>query len=813
DFNGDGYEDIATHAAGCASPYLGGSSNAWIFLGGPSGLSEAAWSLRGVRPGFACDVLETEGDMDVNGDGYDDLILWGPNHAWWVPGNATAAGTPVQLPEVPWPEDWTVRYQKANGVGDLNGDGYDDVAIFDQSDLHVHLGGPDGPQPNVWGQASLMREFTIGSYKYWYFGPVGDVNGDGYDDFAAGQTGGVRPDGGAGVAFLFFGRPEPDIDLDGVPNDQDCAPWRSWSYQGAPEIPGNPYDDDCDGTITCLLDLDGDGFGGVASFVTLPGEGLSCTEAGYHADAVDCDDADPAIRPQVVDLPDNDIDEDCDGRLTCHLDLDGDGFGALWVDTLEGPSCAADPAFLLDDRDCDDRRAASHPGAPDVPSNGFDDDCDGAIACWADLDGDGYGGALATVVSPDASCRHPGMSDELDCDDTQPAIHPHTPERADTPYDDNCDGWFGCYDDYDGDGYGADWRAGAGGADAPTPDCDVPGKAAEASDCDDSDASVHPGASEEPWDLDGHDSDCDGADLCHVGDADADGYAPAGSPLASVPLVNGACPAGYAGHATDCDDDDPARAPGQPEVPSNGVDEDCDGLYACSPDGDGDGHAAAYLRADFPTPCASQLPPDDCDDTNPTLHPGAPEVLDALDNDCDGRALCARDGDGDGYGGPPPSLDAVPVAGACTWNLGRVGDASDCDDRDASIHPGARDRAQTAVDENCDGVNGLNLLARWSDATTLELTAVGVTPQANVVLLRSTAGPGPGPCHPALAGDCADILSPVVTPPTRAASAAGEARWVLRVPQGLSGRHAWWQAWVVAGGAAASTQVVAVEVP
>ena len=111
-------------------------------------------------------------------------------------------------------------------------------------------------------------------------------------------------------------------------------------------------------------------------------------------------------------------------------------------------------------------------------------------------------------------------------------------------------------------------------------------------------------------------------------------------------------------------------------------------------DADGDGFAAS----------------DDCDDTDASVHPGADELCNGVDDDCDGDvdedavdvSVWYADADGDGYG------DVSASETACEAPSEYVSDATDCDDTDASVHP--------AADEFCNGcrsrIYGLSLVSR-----------------------------------------------------------------------------------------------------
>ena len=195
-------------------------------------------------------------------------------------------------------------------------------------------------------------------------------------------------------------------------------------------------------------------------------------------------------------------------------------------------------------------------------------------------------------------------------------------------------------------------------------------------------------------------------------DLDGDGQ---GSTVA-MDDVDGDCDddAGQSSVGTDCDDTDADVFLGAIEACNGGVDDDCDGLADDADttstgrtswygDGDSDGFGDVTVTV---SACAAPSgyvgDATDCDDADAGTSPGAAEVCDGEDDDCDGTAdegveiTWYEDVDGDGYGVSATTFEA------CTRPTGFAAIATDCDDADALEHPGATEQCD-GLDNDCDG--------------------------------------------------------------------------------------------------------------
>jgi MYXO-CTERM domain-containing protein len=302
-----------------------------------------------------------------------------------------------------------------------------------------------------------------------------------------------------------------DNDGDGYDSTvDDCNDANSSIHPGAAN---NTYgvDSDCDGSLTCYRDLDGDTYGST-TLIEAPDMDANCNEpADFTAnDGLDCNDNNNNINPGASNNAYG-VDSDCDLNVTCYRDLDQDGYGtgAVLVEETDSDGNCDEPSqgTANDALDCNDTSIPTYPGAP-ATVYGADNDCDGQVNCYADTDGDGFGSAtLVDSTDGDANCDEPldgHSSNASDCNDGNSAINQ---SAALTIYgvDNDCSGNFACYTDADGDGYGTATLVRETDFDS---NCDNPSDftADDDTDCNDGNASVNPGATEI---CNGLNDDCD----------------------------------------------------------------------------------------------------------------------------------------------------------------------------------------------------------------------------------------------------------------------------------------------------------------
>jgi hypothetical protein len=725
DVNGDGYDDVAI-----ATQYQSSSTGrVWIFHGSASGVPGSAdLSLSGVAAGDAFGAAVAAAG-DVNADGYDDVLIGAPDassgagEAYLYHGSSTGLITsPVNTFTGATTSDGLGTALSA--AGDVNADGYDDILVsspgansaLGQVDLHLGCADADG---DGYCTAGVGFSEDCDDTDATVYPGATEVVGDGVDQDCDGleecYTDGDGDGYHDGTTLTSLDEDCNDAgEGDSTSLSGDCDDADSAVNPGATETVGDEVDQDCDGFEECWDDADADGYHAGTSTV---GADTDCTDSGEATSSVpggDCDDTDSAVNPGATELVGDEVDQDCDGVEECYEELDGDGYrtstsgAGLDTDCSDtGEALATAPSG-----DCDDADATVHPGASEVTGDGVDQDCDGLETCYADADDDGWR-VSTTVSSGDEDCTDSGEAlaseDSGDCDDTDASINPGVAEIVGDEIDQDCDGGETCYADADGDAYRTTDLVTSTDS-----DCTDAGEAADlvaSGDCDDTDATVYPGATEVVGDE--VDQDCDGQEECYV-DADRDGY------RLTTTVTSGDSDCSDTGEATsgapagDCDDTVATVNPGATER-CNGVDDDCDGTidgatavdastwYA---DTDVDGYGdPAVSSTECTQPSGTVADNTDCDDTFDVVYPGADELCDGLDNDCNGAIddgappdfSWYTDADGDGFGDPSTLQEA------CTGPEGAVLDGTDCDDDEVTIYPGAPE-ACDGVDQDCDGL-------------------------------------------------------------------------------------------------------------
>ncbi len=670
DIDGDGRDDLVAGAweADGEGESLGA---AFLWLGAASGFDQASEVRLSASDGQtgAAYAWSVDGAGDLDGDGHDDVIVGAYGHdlftgaAYVYHGSSTGIDGDDERQLLASDGQRGDRFGRAvAGAGDLDADGYADVIVgaYGRDDsagaVCLYHGGSGGLDPHGAlvvtasdGESGDRFGFAVAS--------AGDIDGDGHADVVVGAPLDDDMAANAGAAYLYLGATtglDTATESKLVADDKEAGGLFGNSVSGVGDVDGDGFFDLLVGAYAAD---DGEANSGVAHVFLGSSAGVESSSMykqsspepdgwGYFGYAVGAaGDLDSDGRSELlVGSPAWEIDGDPVGAawvfdydwppIAWYPDDDGDGFGdeapATVIKRETQPS-----GYVSDGTDCDDEDAAIHPGAEEVCGDGVDSDCDGHGGPGDDEDADGLSWSEEQALGTDdcdADSDDDGVSDG---DEVGAGTDPSEPDAGtDTASDSAVDtgiperqpqwhrGQRGCGGCTGGGSAPAAWwltwlaalgvfsrrRSGAAlwlaasalssgcfdkedsGSPAPGPDNvdagedeDGDGFSVEGGDCDDSDANVHPGALEH---CDGIDEDCDGSvdeDPVDGSDwfEDADGDGFGNIDLAAVACEQ---PSGHVADGTDCDDEHANAYPGASEI-IDGIDNDCDGLLDCE-DGD-----------------------------------------------------------------------------------------------------------------------------------------------------------------------------------------------------------------------------------
>lgn len=282
DVNGDGFDDLLIGAAG-GGFYYSGPTRSYLLFGRPGGLASVDLShlapsdgfVVSGQAGYGSNRLSVSYAGDVNGDGFDDIIIGETNislggSAFLIYGRAGGFSN-IDLTD-PAATGSTIRGAlqddalgaSVSSAGDINGDGFDDLII---GAPYADVGGTGAGQAYViFGKAAALGTIDVakmvagtgfviqgdaaGDAAGYQVHSAGDINGDGYDDLIIGAPFGDDGGEAAGEAYVLFGHGGAfaNIDLTNIPPGTGFT------------IVGDRAGDETGFSVAAAGDVNGDGF-------------------------------------------------------------------------------------------------------------------------------------------------------------------------------------------------------------------------------------------------------------------------------------------------------------------------------------------------------------------------------------------------------------------------------------------------------------------------------------------------------------------------------------------------------------------------
>ena len=230
DLNGDGYSDVVVGAPG--HDIIGTDVGAaFVYFGNSSMDANYDLSLIPDGPGtfgeFGGNVSSAG---DINGDGYEDLIV-GATADVQVSVYLGGAGMNNIA-------DLTIGGARGTTAGDVNGDGYSDIIVSDVGGAEIYFGGAileNTPDVQISGSSPDQFGSSVSS--------AGDVNGDGFSDLIIGAF--LNDAGGtdAGRAYVYFGGVSMDNVKDIILTGENAGDNFGYSVASAGDVNGDGYSD------------------------------------------------------------------------------------------------------------------------------------------------------------------------------------------------------------------------------------------------------------------------------------------------------------------------------------------------------------------------------------------------------------------------------------------------------------------------------------------------------------------------------------------------------------------------------------------